>query len=188
MTTDNKTSVVKSIKENHRQWQAPDKVVKYIHYLVFENGDEGEYFSSSPQCFEFQINQLCSYSIEQKGFRGGKPECRIKPKGNGNANRPHQRASSDTGGTPRPAFNNNGPGKPQRNENAIMSQHAITKSIELFAAGGIKINELYPKALEILQWTHKYGKMTVEEILALPIEKVKPDSKKGGKTGKVELF
>lgn len=187
-----KTSVVTTINENHRQWTAPDKVTKFIHYLEFQNGDRGEYFSDSSRCSEFSINQLVEYSIEQKNGLGGKPTFRISPINRGGGSNTGPQRPSNGGGDTRPPFSkNNGSGKPQRNENAIMSQFAIGRSIDLINGGKVHPKNLYPKALEILQWTHKHGNMSVEEILALPVEFVVAEiEKKGKKDGdtKSKLF
>ena len=178
-----KSGTVTVLKVNNRQWQSKD--LMYIHYLEFDNGDKGEYFSNSPECPEFSMNKLVPYLIEQRGFLGNKPIFRINPvKESNTSNSRPQSASNDSEGTQRPFKGNNGSNKPQRNENAIMAQHAITKSVEIFASGGIEIENLYPKALEILQWTHKFGNMSSEDIANLPVEFIPSEGKKGkGKGG-----
>lgn len=166
-----KTAVVDSVKENYRQYSGNSNDSMHVHYIIFRNGDEGEYHSTSPVCNEFKTGQTCSYSIEQKGFRGGNPEFRIKPLRAGNGNMASQGASYPSRPTQRPNPTKDTPNKALRNENAIMAQHAVTKSVELIACGAIQLSELYSKAEEILKWTIKKGTMSSEEILNSPIEK-----------------
>lgn len=177
-----KSAIVRSIKENHRQWKSNDMM--YIHYIVFDNGDEGEYFSKSERCFEFVEGQMASYSRED-GFRNGKTFYKIKPIGDTKNNRSPVANSNGSEAPKRHPFNNNGSGKPNRNENAIMAQHAITKSVELVNGGKIHLTNLYPKALEILQWTHTLGNISIEEILTMPVEFIEVELEKGkGKRNK----
>lgn len=173
-----KTATVTLLRVNHRQFQSKD--LMHVHYLEFNNGDKGEYFSVSPECPEFSINELVKYTIWQRGMLGNKPTYNISPV-NKAASKPNtgSQGQSNGGNEQRPQFSrNNASGKPQRNENAIMSQHAITKSIELIACKATKPVNLYPKALEILQWTQKLGSMSVEEILALPVEFIEAEIQK----------
>src|SRR4029077_2773909 len=95
-----KNSIVKSIKHNYRQYPGNSGDTMCVHYITFQNGDEGELHNTSLVCSEFEQGVQADYSIEQKGFRGGKPEMRIRSNGNSQAysNKAPQRSSNGGNG------------------------------------------------------------------------------------------
>lgn len=59
-------SKVTAIQPNVREWANPKGGTIYYHKVTFENGDSGEYGSSTPQCIKFVVGQVADYEKEIK--------------------------------------------------------------------------------------------------------------------------
>ena len=94
-----KTSKVKQVKENMRQWDSKQYGKFYVHEIYFENGDAGDFSSTAEKCNKFTVGEETTYTIE-KG--SGENNDKIKPvsekpfkKGNGyNSQPPELKAAS----------------------------------------------------------------------------------------------
>lgn len=185
-----KSSTVSAVQLNYRSYSGNSGDTIYVHLISFGNGDQGEFHTTNPACPEFVFGQPSNYSIEPKFFKGTEV-MRIKPivSHSGDASK-HQNNPGDTGsqnaqpssgGQFKREFKRDFKSSPPRNENAIMAQHAISKSVELIASGVLDMDDLFPHADLILKWTLTKASMSSQDIINLPLPEMsaKPKNKRG---------